>query len=578
MADTAAEATKQAERARQEKRELGHLTAVTLMEEMRFLGKLTNRTDNDDLIDIPKDRPDFQVIGGEHAAKSELAGDFLANTAGLRYCVADGEVGKIGLFDIDHTHAFSDIEKKQKALLVHLNDPANADFAEGFLSAGGIAQYFGKHPDGKIKGTRRFFKLCYNDIDNLLLLCHACNMHKSNKESLEWFGKQEPFLGGKFVKAVNDAGGLYDGIIVKKVMEKGADAHLVKIGGIDCTLHAGDKKVFGMGEFIKKWFEEKNPAYRDDIIKAYGNVWLSLKDIFETRLSREGEAAGQTKRQSGKLALVLEQSIKAVDDYYGITKKVTSSTSSPESSSQSSSDDEVARKSRLEILDNQVKAVFTQMHDIKKFYKTMASSARPVEISRQVVFNLLLDEDHGLYSLEKRNQQAALNEIKDQIMGLDASTRLDESVVKPIIEAAIHHHSTAFLIESKEIERQRADEAERQREAEEQARIKAEEKLAAKNRESEEKDALIARLMASQNASEKANLDGRNISLSPDHSSAANPHSTDHPQFNATRTRTSEHLGDADSKAKKAKTEGDKTDASPSRSRSPSPTRREGDH
>jgi len=510
------------EAAKQLKKDLGRQTALTLMGEMRFLGKLVNRDDDNELIDFPEKRPDFQIIGGEDAAKSNLAGDFVANLAALRYCVTDGEVVRKQLFDTDHTHAFSDIQKKQKALLVHLNDPANADFAEGFLSAAGIAQYFGRHPDKSIKGTKRFYKLCYNDIDNLLLLCHGCNLRKSAKDSLKWFGEQEPFLGRDFVKAVEKVGGFFDGIIIKKVMEKGADAHLVKIGDIDCTLHVGDKKVFGMGEFVKKWFEETNPGYREDIIKAYGNVWLSLKAIFETRLSREGEAAGQTKRESGKLALVLEQSIKAIDDYYEITKKVASSTaSSPKSSSQSSSsDDEFDRKSRLEIVDKQVKIVFEQMHDIKKFYKSIAGSGRPVEISKQVVFNLLLDDDHGLYSLEHGKQQAALNEIREQIIKLDASTKLDESVVKPIIEAAIHHHSTAFLIEAREAERQRAEEAER-------GKAEAENKLAAQGE-------LIARLLAAQSASHDGQMTGSDTPVAP----GTMPHAVVQPQFNAARADT----------------------------------------
>ena len=136
MASSAAEAS----------RELGRQTALTLMEEMRFLGPLANRDDNNDLIESSEERPDFQIINKEHAAKSDKAGDFVANLAALRYCVTDGEVVRKQLFDIDHTHAFSDIQKKQKALLAHLNDPANADFAEGFLSEAGISQYFGRTP------------------------------------------------------------------------------------------------------------------------------------------------------------------------------------------------------------------------------------------------------------------------------------------------------------------------------------------------------------------------------------------------------------------------------------------------
>jgi hypothetical protein len=125
---------------------LGHDTALTLIGEMRFLKPPPKRADDDTLIDHDKanaERPDFQQINKEDVAKSNLAADFIANLAGLRYCVGDGQVLPVELFATDHTHAFSAIEKKQAALISYLNDPNNKDFAEGFLSAQDIKQYFG---------------------------------------------------------------------------------------------------------------------------------------------------------------------------------------------------------------------------------------------------------------------------------------------------------------------------------------------------------------------------------------------------------------------------------------------------
>ena len=155
-----------------------------------------------------------------------------------------------------------------------------------------------------------------------------------------------------------------------------------------------------------------------------------------------------------------------------------------------------------------VKTVF--FDDIKKFYKVIGQSGRRIEISKEVVFNLLLNDDNGLYSLERGSQKPALEEIKNKIIGLDASVPLTQDVVEPIIREAIYHHSIAFLIEARKVAIQ--------------ARIEAQRQLAEAQRQLDE----VQR-----------------------------------------RTRTSEHLGDADSKAKKTKT--DEGDVSLARSRSPSP-------
>jgi hypothetical protein len=542
MADSVAAAKKASNK------ELGRLTAVTLMEEMRFLGELVSRVDNDDLIDPPEKRPDFQTIFGEDAAKSTLSGDFIANLAGLKYCVGDGDVGKTEVFDIDHTHAFSDIERKQKGLLTYLNNPANADFAEGFLSARDINLYFGRDPGSKnspksIKGARRFYKLCYNDIDNLLLLCHACNLRKSAKDSLEWFKQQEPFLGKAFVNAVNKAGGLHDGIIVKKVMNPGDATRLISInldyefclmpeplpknwrpvngkfyfrkeplnkklkytvfspenmevageldievegelnknflkdvleskkseildetskrghtGRVDCTLHVGDPNVFGMGQYVRKWFEKENPGYRADIVKAYKDIWLELKAIFQVRLTQEGEVYRRSEGATDKLVTAVEQCIETVDKHYNIKGGVTrSTTSSPVSSS--SSDDDVDKKSRLEEIDRQVKTVFKRIHAIKKFYKETLKSRSLEGVTKDDVFSFLAVS--GFDNLGPQEQEKALRKIKDEIIRIDKDKPITKDNVQTIIQHSVKTYSFEVVESQREVERQRADEAER---------------------------------------------------------------------------------------------------------------------
>jgi len=379
----------------QELQHLGQRTAVSLIKEMRFLGKLKNDSNLNDLLDIPsRDVLGFQVIKGMDAAKSETSkGNFGAELAGLRFCIADGEVERVNMMDIDHTVPFKYIYAKQEALLNYLNDPNNADFTEGFLKATttidsktiNISDYFGRNTtNNTVQGTRRFFRLCYNDIDNLLLICHACNIQKGASDSLEWFRKQEPFLGERFVKVVNEAGGLYDGIIVKKVCKATSNpSDIVKIGEFDCRLHDGEGK--GLGEFVNDWFESENPGYSKGVVGAYSNIWLQLKEIWELQLKAKaagdkviGDKAGKEAQLSAnKLTDMLDAQIKAVEKHYGLlTKRGEEYTRSSQDSSEkshSTTDTPEDRRARIKLIDEDTKKLLKYIHAVKKIQSLIRS-------------------------------------------------------------------------------------------------------------------------------------------------------------------------------------------------------------
>ena len=361
--------------------ELGKKTALSLIKEMRFLGKLKQDQNLDDLLDkVPnRDELEFQVISKLDAAKSYKAkGNFGVELAGLRFCVGDGSVERLKMMDIDHTVPFAYLRKKQIALLNYLNDPLKVDFRISFLSVGDINDYF-KEEAGIVKGTRRFFRLCYNDIDNLLLICHACNIDKGANDSLEWFRKQEPFLGERFVKAVNEAGGLHDGIIVKKVCKVASDlSDIVKIGEFECRLHDGEGN--GLGEFVNDWFERENPEYSKGIVGAYNDIWLQLKEIWELQLKdavtddKKGKDAQTT---ANKLTSMLDAQIKTVEKHYKLLtkrrKEFQSSSQDSSEKSHSTTDSPEDRKVRIQLIDEDTKRLLKYIHAVKKIHSLIGN-------------------------------------------------------------------------------------------------------------------------------------------------------------------------------------------------------------
>lgn len=484
-------------------KELGRQTALTLMKEMKFLQHPKNVATNNELIDGPdKVELRFQEINQQDALHTQYENDYV--TFGLRYCMADGEVAKKGLFDIDHAYTHSLIKKKQKALLEYLNSPNNTDFAEGFLSAQDnsehIHKYFNKDQDGQIKGTRYFYRICYDDIDNLLLLCHACNMSKSNKEFLEWFGKQEPLLGEAFVKAVEAAGGLCDGIIVKKVMDVAANARSVEIGGVPCVLHEGEGK--GLGQFLKDWFDEKYPGHQKSIIENYRDIWLAYKAVVEQELSK-AQSSGEKKiyRIRSKLALMLTEVLKTVNLHYNNTDKVTT----PGSQSSSHSDDSAEKTYRIKDVHEEVKFMLTKMHLIKKvsnYALKHYTGLLEKGIDKCFIQNQL--DTYGLSRLQQDQQLLALDEMKTalddkkKVLGTsneEQQSCLSKATLELIIKQSIETHEYSHMEQRAGTAEQRA---ETEKHARQQAEQRAETEKQARQQAEEELERLKAQIAASQ--------------------------------------------------------------------------------
>ncbi len=355
-------------------KEQGAAVAASLMQEMRFLGKLKEHKNSSDLIDIPeRDSLSFQVVNGNIAAKSDTALNILGvASGGLHFCVADGRVSDKAEFDADHVVAFAHIHSKQENLLAHLN--SNSEFRDGFLGFTGIINskkiddYFGVDPkNNTVKGRRLFYKLCYNDIDNLLLLCHFCNNHKSCEEALSWFERCEPYLGKNFTESVKKDGGLHEGIIIMKVC-KINDKQSVRIGSIDCVLYEGDGH--GLGTYINKWFAENHKGFAEYMLGGYASIWLEFKKMSERLLLPKDESAAKIMINVKKvLANVLRGIKRRYPQHFD-------STCAPQlvSSSQNSSrvDTKSEEKARSDGLMQVIISEWRYWHMIKKLLDTIA--------------------------------------------------------------------------------------------------------------------------------------------------------------------------------------------------------------
>ena len=128
-------------------------------------------------------------------------------------CIAHGDYVDVESLQTDHAQAKEDIQQRQQALVAQLND--DPEFARFVMQLEGMDKFFVK-VKGEYYGTVFFYNLYFNDIDNLWLICGACNLHKSNQESVAWF-KDQWLYGDEFLDAI---GKLKDPIILAKTQSK----------------------------------------------------------------------------------------------------------------------------------------------------------------------------------------------------------------------------------------------------------------------------------------------------------------------------------------------------------------------
>ncbi|MBS0358991.1 MAG: hypothetical protein JSS53_06970 [Proteobacteria bacterium] len=127
--------------------------------------------------------------------EEDSRGSLVQNERGEWYapCIAHGDYVKVESLQADHLQAKIKITKRQTELVEKLNDDPH--FAEFLMQQAGMDKFFIKVFDTGIGreiyyGTLFFYELYFNDIDNIWLICQACNLHKSDDETVNWLKKQ----------------------------------------------------------------------------------------------------------------------------------------------------------------------------------------------------------------------------------------------------------------------------------------------------------------------------------------------------------------------------------------------------
>jgi 5-methylcytosine-specific restriction endonuclease McrA len=189
--------------------------------------------------------------------QQEVAADRMLKDARekiLVLCFPHGDFIPITDMDADHLHPKADFRKRQIALIEFLNK--NPEFAEKFMETPGMDDFFKLVTlDGQKKylGTLYFYEKYFNDINNLWLLCHSCNLEKSNKETLEWL-KGQPMFGEDFDAYIQD-----------------------KLGKKQYGILIQSKEGEGLAILARQWYLERHKEYINNEMQTQDGIIFQLK-------------------------------------------------------------------------------------------------------------------------------------------------------------------------------------------------------------------------------------------------------------------------------------------------------------
>lgn len=135
----------------------------------------------------------------EHYQRPKLHDKIVKGAQGkeLIPCIAHGDYVCVEALQADHMQAKAEILKRQETLIKTLNE--NSALAEFIMKEPGMEKFFIKASDEKYYGTLFFYELYFNDIDNIWLICQACNLHKSDADTLMWL-KEQWLYGPEFLE------------------------------------------------------------------------------------------------------------------------------------------------------------------------------------------------------------------------------------------------------------------------------------------------------------------------------------------------------------------------------------------
>ena len=234
------------------------------------------------LFDSPPARSDliFQIKNHDASAKTSIApkqsDDVNEKDYDEIYCMIHNDFMPKSASDVEHADPLTDIIKRQTELLIFLNEQT-PEYKKSFLEISDIKSYMREDPsDKKIKGSGLFYKICYNDANNLWLLCHSCNLNKSTKNFEDWFKDQENF-GQPFLDHLQKNGGIQQGVILKRVYSRDSNTKVFSAkNSQEIVIHAGPKK--GLGHFAREWFHNKHGATFKLHREYYANNYKFIKE------------------------------------------------------------------------------------------------------------------------------------------------------------------------------------------------------------------------------------------------------------------------------------------------------------
>jgi len=164
-------------------------------------------------------------------------------------CIAHGDYVSVSSLAADHIQAQKAIKERQKALIEKLNDKSEPEFAEFLMKQEGMNKFFVQWK-GQYYGTLFFYEIYLNDIDNIWLICDACNRNKKDQDTIQWFEKQWLY-GPEFID------------------------YLGKINDQGILLKAQDKQ--GLAQIAIEWFWTRHAHYISVAEKLFQDVTKPIR-------------------------------------------------------------------------------------------------------------------------------------------------------------------------------------------------------------------------------------------------------------------------------------------------------------
>ncbi len=428
---------------KEELEKLGAKMANTLLAELTVLSTVKFQISMNDLLDnIPSEGGFFSHEKDKvtiEPTKEALLEDMLNDKkATIAFCCASLLTDTRLAFDIDHVFPREKITEKQKLLLNYLNNSSNNYFIKAFMGEEPenndlkkeISKYFKRDPlDGKIKGTKWFIAVCYNDLNNLTHLTHYLNRGKSAETPKKYFEKYFP---QQFKKDVEAKGGINEGIIMQQIFSttvSGIMLDSINFGkvkdkngkeiGDDVIVYLHEGRGIGLGKFIRQWFKDNANII---IAQSRGIQEINKKliEMLGSDLQNYGDKEGVK-----KFILTINQVLKIAEKRNILNND-------------SSDDSQDTGLVREEVFLQAISWAFDYMHSIKQMKKQFLELVEPSskDVVKSYIYSSYINQ---LFSIGDDGIDIALNYLKQQCNALKQESDirlLTESDAKTLLNNA----------------------------------------------------------------------------------------------------------------------------------------------